>query len=278
MIGIDLNRYREALTDEAGTWGLAIEIAQAMVSPRPLGSPDDAVQELAEIFKTGSKEFSPSLVIKMLEFNIEAIFKFAESPIERIFLNSLNFIAFPYNEVFIQFTHIPIDHSEISTGPALEIQKKIVEIWEGFQNIFDENAMSEFLNMFVELGFPDSMKNDAIYYLLTEYISRLYGIYYITLQPSFNDVRINGRVIRPDIYVWNTYDPNFRLIVECDGYRYHSDKSTFSQDRTRDRILHMRGFKVLRFSGSDIVNNPAGMARELHEYLVAQKRDKAINR
>ena len=273
MVGIDLNRYREALADEAGTWRLAIEIAEATVSPRPLDNdPEDVVKELAEFVKTGNREFSPSLVIHMLMFNIEAIFKFAESPIERIFLNSLNFIAFPYNEVFIQFTHIPINLSEKNTSPALEKQKEIVEIWERFQNLFDENAMKEFLHMFDELGFSDDMRNRAIFHLLIEYISRLYGMYYITLQPTFKDIRISGRVIRPDIYVWNPYDPNFRLIVECDGYRYHADKSTFSQDRTRDRILQMRGFKVLRFSGSDIVNNPAGMAKELHEYLVTQKK------
>jgi hypothetical protein len=318
MVGIDLNRHREALADEAGTWRLAmpyrilcngtfqksqearpglglvshhfkslhndrydvrlaIEIAETTVSPQALGNPDDVVKELAGMVKTGNGDFSPSLVIHMLMFNIEAIFKFAESPIERIFLNSLNFIAFPYKEVFIQFTHAPIDHSEIDSRSALEKQKEMVEIWERFQNIFDENAMKEFLHTFDELGFSEDMKNQAIFYLLTEYISRLYGMYYITLQPTFKDVRIGGRVTRPDIYVWNPYDPNFRLIVECDGYLYHADKSTFSLDRTRDRILQMRGFKVLRFSGSDIVNNPAGMAKELHEYLVTQKRGKVIN-
>ena len=54
-------------------------------------------------------------------------------------------------------------------------------------------------------------------------------------------------------------------------YSYHADKSSFSQDRTRDRLLHMKGFKVLRFSGSDIVANPTGMAKELSKYLIERK-------
>ncbi|MGZ3616668.1 MAG: endonuclease domain-containing protein [Ktedonobacteraceae bacterium] len=63
----------------------------------------------------------------------------------------------------------------------------------------------------------------------------------------------------------------FKLIVECDGYGYHSNKTSFSQDRTRDRLLHIKGFQVMRFSGSDIVANPTGTSKELSKYLIDQK-------
>jgi len=47
-------------------------------------------------------------------------------------------------------------------------------------------------------------------------------------------------------------NPDFRLIIECDGFRYHSEK----------------GFIVLRFSGHEIYHDPVGKALELLDYFL----------
>ena len=38
------------------------------------------------------------------------------------------------------------------------------------------------------------------------------------------------------------------VVVETDGFRYHSDRSQFREDRRRDRELATQGWVVLRFS------------------------------
>jgi very-short-patch-repair endonuclease len=60
------------------------------------------------------------------------------------------------------------------------------------------------------------------------------------------------------------------IIVECDGFSYHSSKETFISDRQRDRALKALGFDVWRFSGSEIINDPVYTPYELAEYLWAR--------
>ena len=43
-----------------------------------------------------------------------------------------------------------------------------------------------------------------------------------------------------------------RLIVEVDGWAYHSDPEQFEKDRRRDARLSIRGYRVLRFSYKQI--------------------------
>lgn len=64
---------------------------------------------------------------------------------------------------------------------------------------------------------------------------------------------VNGRVgrYRPD-FLWRAE----RLIVEVDGYAYHSDREAFRSDRARDRSLAGRGFTVLRFSDDELAEQP----------------------
>jgi very-short-patch-repair endonuclease len=57
--------------------------------------------------------------------------------------------------------------------------------------------------------------------------------------------RVNG--FRVDFY-W----PEFRLIVETDGLRYHRTPAQQSRDRIRDQGHAARGFIVLRFSHAQV--------------------------
>lgn len=47
-----------------------------------------------------------------------------------------------------------------------------------------------------------------------------------------------------------------RIVVECDGFAYHSDRREYREDRRRDRALAASGFVVLRFTWEDIVSRP----------------------
>jgi very-short-patch-repair endonuclease len=46
-----------------------------------------------------------------------------------------------------------------------------------------------------------------------------------------------------------------RLVVELDGYRFHSDQHAFENDRRRDLELARRGYRVLRLSYRQVMNS-----------------------
>jgi very-short-patch-repair endonuclease len=58
-----------------------------------------------------------------------------------------------------------------------------------------------------------------------------------------------------------------RVVVEVDGYAFHSSRTAFERDRRRDGDLHARGFTVIRVTWRQIVDEPeavvAGIAAAL---------------
>ena len=66
--------------------------------------------------------------------------------------------------------------------------------------------------------------------------------------PEVN-VPISGFVVD---FVWRDRS----LIVETDGYRYHRGRAAFEYDYRRQARLIAAGFEVLRFTWSQVVNEP----------------------
>jgi very-short-patch-repair endonuclease len=70
---------------------------------------------------------------------------------------------------------------------------------------------------------------------------------------------------RPEVNVRiGAYEIDFfwreaQLVVEVDGYGYHSDRATFRSDRARDRELQRRGLTVLRFADEEF-DDPGAVA------------------
>lgn len=48
-----------------------------------------------------------------------------------------------------------------------------------------------------------------------------------------------------------------RVVVECDGFAYHSSREAFAVDRQRDRLLQTQGFVALRFPADEVLRDPA---------------------
>lgn len=54
------------------------------------------------------------------------------------------------------------------------------------------------------------------------------------------------------------------LVVECDGHNFHErTKEQAQNDKSRDRRLNALGYRVLRFTGSEIHNRPKECALEI---------------
>jgi very-short-patch-repair endonuclease len=63
--------------------------------------------------------------------------------------------------------------------------------------------------------------------------------------------------------------PEQRLVVETDGYRYHSTRWARRRDNRRDRELTALGWRPVRFTFEEIAFEPAAVANELAGLLRA---------
>jgi very-short-patch-repair endonuclease len=58
-----------------------------------------------------------------------------------------------------------------------------------------------------------------------------------------------------------------RLVVEVDGYRFHSSRRAFERDRRRDADLNAAGFRVIRITWRQLVEEPLGVIARLAQAL-----------
>lgn len=61
--------------------------------------------------------------------------------------------------------------------------------------------------------------------------------------------------------------PTQKLIVETDGYAYHSTPTAFERDRLRDQHLTLAGYTVARFTYNQVTRTPEAVANRLRRLL-----------
>jgi very-short-patch-repair endonuclease len=54
-----------------------------------------------------------------------------------------------------------------------------------------------------------------------------------------------------------------RLIVEVDGFAFHSSRAAFERDRVRDAELTAAGYRVIRVTWQRLVNEPEAVIATL---------------
>jgi len=57
--------------------------------------------------------------------------------------------------------------------------------------------------------------------------------------------------------------PEQRLIVEVDGFAFHSSRAAFERDRVRDAELTAAGYRVVRITWQRLVNEPEAVIATL---------------
>ena len=88
------------------------------------------------------------------------------------------------------------------------------------------------------------------------------------------DYRIPGKLLgdaRPGVRVTVPFAGQVVdgwLVVELDGFTFHSDPWTFDQDRRRDRELVRRGYTVVRFTSNDVRSGK--IVTEVHRIVAAR--------
>ena len=82
----------------------------------------------------------------------------------------------------------------------------------------------------------------------------------------------------PQLNAWITLDEGVayqadffwrreRLIVETDGYRFHSGRRAFEHDRLRDQRLKPARFEVIRFTWRQVSRDPEAVLRTTRNLL-----------
>ena len=62
------------------------------------------------------------------------------------------------------------------------------------------------------------------------------------------------------------------IVVECDGHDFHErTKEQAAKDRRRDREMQAAGFKVFRFTGSEIFRDTIGCVTEISRFMKAEE-------
>ena len=61
--------------------------------------------------------------------------------------------------------------------------------------------------------------------------------------------------------------PQQPLIVETDGFEFHSGRTAFERDRARDAEHQARGFRVLRFTWRQLEDRPELVVARLAQTL-----------
>lgn len=220
------------------------------------------------VFPNESDKIQRYWAERHIKANFHAIHQYAESPIEKIFLCSLNMNFSIYDIFHIAFTP-PLDNAEEFPEYFRERHADIMNFLKAYQMATGIDDVDVFSDRIDDDGILTYEQKEIIkaHVLFYDRLG-MYNRYQLSLQPRFQTIKVDGKLIRPDLLIWIPSKPNFKLVVECDGYAYHSDKIAFSRDRARDRILQSKGYQVFRFSGHEIYHDPVGKSNELFDYLI----------
>jgi hypothetical protein len=232
-----------------------------------------------------AKEKKPEIIINYSKFyatylenysklHADLIFENCQSPIERIFISSL-LLLFIKNGI-LGFSITPrLPDIESSIRNYRKNHKGILELIKSYKDLSGDSDLANFKKFFQEKYIDTGEYTQVDYLEVCEhyYIVKnfTFNSYHVTLQPEFPNLKIDNKSIRPDILVWCPGNKKIKLIVECDGFQFHSSKDSFINDRKRDSLLQLKGYDVIRYSGSEIFRDPVSVSEDLYKFLKKYK-------
>lgn len=200
--------------------------------------------------------------------NINKIFAYSESPIERSFLGCVVANLGIGLDVFAP----PKEDALTAIGYRRSHLESTFEWSNTYEHLPDDIRPSSFrqLMRFVLITDKDftGKVEDTLDEMEGEVRLRDLGHFNkLALMPQAKFTSIGSKGARVDALIFSLGDEDLRISVECDGYEFHGRKDSFIADRARDRAFADAGIKVRRYAGSEIHADPYGCAVDLVDYL-----------
>ncbi len=156
--------------------------------------------------------------------------------------------------------------------------KEFVEEFESFYNnqpkrfkeVFSKILSRHIAHYLVDMEECQSPIEQLMLLALNYHLDRMLPYfttdYFITPQEK---LEMDGKTYRVDFFIVVRYKGEFNgFVVECDGHDFHEKtKEQARKDKKRDRDIQLLGHPVIRFTGSEIHEDPIACAREVMELI-----------
>ena len=230
--------------------------------------------------KISYSQFYEKFVEGVFLNNAENVFKYCQSPIEKTFLNSF-ILLFLKNRMPCLFITHPFNDTENEIEYYRGYYKSIDNFIDSYKQATGDNELTFFeekLQAKQKKGEVTEGQVEDI--LMYQHLTRNFEFdsYHITPQAFFPNYKVDNKAIRADFYIWVPNDPSVKIIVECDGFQFHNSKTSFINDKKRDRLFQLNGYRVIRYSGSEIWQDPVLVSSDLFDILEMLDEDKEQKR
>jgi very-short-patch-repair endonuclease len=101
---------------------------------------------------------------------------------------------------------------------------------------------------------------------------------YFEIYPQ-QEIQINGKNYRVDFccknFIFNCQyiELSRKIVIECDGYESHHTKQQRNKDTIRENELKLNGYSVIRFTGSQIYNEPFECFQKSMDFIIEQNKE-----
>ena len=161
----------------------------------------------------------------------------------------------PSDKELIEF--VEEDYNQYPDSVKRYISNKALSYMNNLMSEVDtcESPIEYLLGIAMNVLFPKS-----IHYLVDDYF----------INPQEN-IECGTKRYRVDFLIVIRRDGQIHsFVVECDGHDFHEKtKEQAKKDKKRDRDLLLKGYPVIRFTGSEIFENPDNCAREVVNLIIS---------
>lgn len=194
----------------------------------------------------------------------------AESPIERLLFGWLVIEHAACGELLVVLDPAPRDDVFADAQWRRDCQRAVHTVAKQAKK--DKRSLDEYVTWMQETGRMEAAEADHWRAQILGWELRAYDALHLVPNAALTGCKVNGRGVRVDAWFYVPARPSFSVVVECDGYEWHGDKSAFTDDRQRDRVLRTEGHTVLRYAGAEIHRDPMAAGRDLYEQLHALRK------
>jgi very-short-patch-repair endonuclease len=153
-----------------------------------------------------------------------------------------------------------------------EVETQLYKLPHRVKEYFSNIVVTEMYFMLSDLEECDSPIEQLMYLALNKQMDKILPYYTSTFVLNTQHViKLKEKTYRADFLIATIYKgKTYEFVIECDGHDFHEKtKEQAKKDKKRDRDLTQEGYIVIRFTGSEIYENPTICAREVTNIILS---------